>query len=264
MHYHLAFLHLRKVFFLPSNHRVHLLNHLVSDLLRLRLVVLAVVFGNELVLLRFLDEVDCVSSDVADRNLSFLSKLFDTLSELLTTVGCKHGHQQPNDFSVIAWRQAKVGLEDGLFDISEGRFIVRVNDDLLRVWSRDAREASKRGRGAVIVDLHAIQNCWVGTARGNGHEGVLKGDDALAHPLLRIQDLLVQVGSFAFGCSSGIDAQVTGGNGRVHACVDLSRRFFTKRRLPLLSAPLDESSGPHGRHNGGGNFGRFHLENLLA
>src|SRR5215216_2236277 len=161
---------------------------LVGDALEALLGPAQLVLGDVAVALQALQGVLLVPADVADAGPRLLGPVLGQAHVLLAPLLGELGEGQADDLAVVGRVDAQVGVADGLLDRGGGVAVVRRDDQQAGLGGGDAGQLLERGRGAVVVDLEAVDQGGVGAAGADAAELLLGHLDGLAHLALRLPE----------------------------------------------------------------------------
>src|SRR5689334_5906649 len=173
--------HLQEFFFLGGEMRVDIPNVLVGQLLDIDFGLLLFVLRDELFLERFLDVGDHVATHVAHSDARILGIGARHLGDVLATLFGERRQRDADDGARGHRVQAEVRFVDRFLDGLDHGFLPGRNHQRARVFDADVGHLLERRVGAVIVDLHVLDERRMRATRAQLLEIALEILDALAH-----------------------------------------------------------------------------------
>src|SRR4029079_1363431 len=140
------------------------------------------------VALLFLEGIGGVAAKIADLDLGLFHPLVDDSHDVLATFLGQRRDIQPDDGAVHVRHQPDVALRDRLLDGTEDTAVPRLDHDLVRFGDADAGQLVERRRGAVVVDVDALDERGRRATRPDPLEIALHGLDRTTHLVVGIGD----------------------------------------------------------------------------
>ena len=126
-----------------------------------------------------LDAGHRLTAQVARRDFGLLAHLFDLLDELLSALLREFGEHEADDRAVVGGIQPQGGLQDGLFDGLEQRFVPRADDEAARVEHGDVAQLVERAHAAVRLHLQFIEDVRIGAPGADAGKFLLQDGNRL-------------------------------------------------------------------------------------
>ena len=154
---------------------------IVGDLVHLLFGSLEFIGGNDARLLRRLEVLAGIATQVARHNASVLRQTLDDLDVLLASLLGERGDVEPDDHAVVGRGDAEVALADSTLDRGQRRAVVGLDDQLARLGHLETGQLLQRDRGAVVLDHDPLDQRRRCPARAHCGELRLHVLDGLVH-----------------------------------------------------------------------------------